>query len=184
MVQLNVHNSFTPGAQFSSRKALYAARDEYHRKTGYKMVVKNCNKEQVIFVCHQHNAIAPKVKCPLQVRANSGKKSDVWTISPKSEIFHLCNVEDHPLPSKSAKGVAEYLTPRISSEYATLPTAPARIETLKSTEGSKPSLKTVYRECSWAETLFLHGGRKLLSTGSLLAAAGVSQSRVKISLYN
>ena len=109
------------------------------------MVVKNCNKEQVIFVCHQHNAIAPKVKCPLQVRANSGKKSDVWAISPKSEIFHLCYVEDHPLPSKSAKGVAEYLTPRISSEYATLPTASALIETLKSTEGCKASLKTVYR---------------------------------------
>ena len=85
------------------------------------MAVKNF-KEQVIFVCHQHNAVAPKVKCPLQVHANSGKKSDVWT---KSEMFHLCNVKAHPVPSKSAKGVAKYLTPRISSTHATLdlPTA-------------------------------------------------------------
>ena len=145
MAQLNATSSFTAGAQFASRKALYGARDEYHRKSGYKLVVKNCNKEQVIFVCHQHNAVAPQIKCPLQIRANSGKRSEHWTISPHTELSHLCNVEDHPLPSKSARGVAEHLIPRISSEFATMPTAPALVETLKSTEGTKPSFKTVYR---------------------------------------
>ena len=62
-----------------------------------------------------------------------------------AELSHLCNVEDHPLPSKSARGVAEHLIPRISSEFASMATAPALVETLKSTEGTKPWLKTVYR---------------------------------------
>ena len=94
MAQLNATSSFTAGAQFGSRKALYGARDEYHRKSGYKLVVKNCNKEQVIFECHQHNAVEPKIKCPLQVRANSGKRSEYWMISPHAELSHLCNIEN------------------------------------------------------------------------------------------
>ena len=61
-----------------------------------------------------------------------------------TELSHLCNVEDHPLPSKSGRGVAEHLIPRISSE-SSMATAPALVETLKSTEGTKPWLKTVYR---------------------------------------
>jgi hypothetical protein len=61
-----------------------------------------------------------------------------------AEISHLCNVEDHPLPSKSGRGVAEHLIPRISSEFASMAAAPALVETLKSTEGTKPWLKTVY----------------------------------------
>ena len=88
---LNATTSFT--AQFASRKALYAVRDEYHKKSGYKLAVKNSNKEQVfsVYVCHQHKAVEPKKKCPLQIRANSGKRSEYWTISPYAEHSHLCN---------------------------------------------------------------------------------------------
>ena len=67
-------------------KAPYGARDVYHRSSGYKIAVNNCNREQVIYVCHQHNAEAPKVKCPSQVRANKGKKSGVWTFSPLASL--------------------------------------------------------------------------------------------------
>ena len=145
MAQVRNTHSFVPGAQFPTRKALYGARDLYHRTTGYKIVVQNCNKEQVIFVCHQHNVNPPKVRCPLRVRANSGKRSEVWTISPHSDFTHMCNVEDHPLPSKKAPAIAQDLAPRIATEFANLPTGPALVKSFKSTEGTKPSLSTVYR---------------------------------------
>ena len=124
MAQLVNIPAFSPGSQFPSRKALYSARDAYHVKTGYKLVVQNCNKEQVIFVCHQHNAGTPRIKCPLKVRANCGKRSEVWTISPNSELVHMCSIEDHPLPLKKAALIADSLGPRIATEFANLPTAP------------------------------------------------------------
>ena len=145
MAQVRNTHSFVPGAQFPTRKALYGARDLYHRTTGYKIVVQNCNKEQVIFVCHQHNVNPPKVRCPLRVRANSGKRSEVWTISPHSDFTHMCNVEDHPLPSKKAPAIAQDLAPRIATEFANLPTGPALVKSFNSTEGTQPSLSTVYR---------------------------------------
>ena len=145
MAQLVNIPAFSPGSQFPSRKALYSARDAYHVKTGYKLVVQNCNKEQVIFVCHQHNAGTPRIKCPLKVRANCGKRSEVWTISPNSALVHMCSIEDHPLPSKKAASIADRLGPRIATEFANLPTAPALVQSYKSTEGKKPSLSTVYR---------------------------------------
>ena len=140
MAQVRNTHSFVPGAQFPTRKALYGARDLYHRTTGYKIVVQNCNKVQVIFVCHQHNVNPPKVRCPLRVRANSGKRSEVWTISPHSDFTHMCNVEDHPLPSKKAPAIAQDLASRIATEFANLPTGPALVKSFKSTEGTKPSL--------------------------------------------
>ena len=136
---------FTPGAQFPSRKHLYAARNQLHRTTGYKLVVQNCNKEQVIFVCNQANALPPKLKCPVKVRANCGKHTSVWTISPHAKFDHLCNVEDHPLPTKSTKAIAEHLSSRIQHELHSLPTAPGLITSFKTDEGTHPSLKTVYR---------------------------------------
>ena len=148
---------FTPGAQFPSRKHLYAARNQLHRTTGYKLVVQNCNKEQVIFVCNQANALPPKLKCPVKVRANCGKHTSVWTISPHAKFDHLCNVEDHPLPTKSTKAIAEHLSSRIQHELHSLPTAPGLITSFKTDEGTHPSLKTVYvqgytigeRFCFW-----------------------------------
>ena len=77
MAQLSPTTAFIAGAQFAWRNALYAARNEYHKKSGYKLAVKNSNKEQVISVCHQHKAVEPKKKCPLQIRANSGKRSEL-----------------------------------------------------------------------------------------------------------
>ena len=96
-------------------------------------------------MCPQHNAGTPRIKCPLKVRANCGKRSEVWTISPNSELVHMCSIEDHLRPSKKAASIADSLGQRIATEFANLPTAPALVQSYKSTEGKKPSLSTVYR---------------------------------------
>ena len=48
MEQVNALAKFEPEAVFPSRKHLYMERDEYHMLHGYKLVVPNSNKEQVI----------------------------------------------------------------------------------------------------------------------------------------
>ena len=62
-----------------------------------------------------------------------------------AKFDHLCNAEDHPLPTKSTKAIAEHLSSRIQHELHTLPTAPGLIISFKTDVGTHPSLKTVYR---------------------------------------
>ena len=85
------------------------------------------------------------LKCPVNVRANCGKHTSMWTISPHAKFDHLCNVEDHPLPTKSTKAIAEHLSSRIQHELHSLPSAPGLITLFKTDEGTHLSLKTVYR---------------------------------------
>ena len=65
MEQVNALAKFEPEAVFPSRKHLYMERDEYHMLHGYKLVVPNSNKEQVIFSCWQAQQKLPKgiAKC-------------------------------------------------------------------------------------------------------------------------
>ena len=65
---------FTPGAQFPSRKHLYAARNDFHCTTGFKLklVVLNWNNEHVMLLCHQANA-----------KPNWGRHTSIWTVSAR-----------------------------------------------------------------------------------------------------
>ena len=53
--------------------------------------------------------------------------------------------KDHPLPSKKAPAIVQNLAPHIATEFANLPTGLALVKSFKSTEGTKPSLSTVYQ---------------------------------------
>ena len=61
---------FDPGAQFPSRKHLYAARNDFHC-----LVVLNWNNEHVILLCHQANA-----------KLNWGKHTSIWTVSARIRL--------------------------------------------------------------------------------------------------
>ena len=91
MAQLVTLPKFQPGAVFASRNELYKARDEYHMLQGYKLVVPNSNKEQVIFACWQSQQNLPHgtVKCPVKIRANYQKLRWTWTISAQEFPLNL-----------------------------------------------------------------------------------------------
>ena len=61
---------FDPGAQFPSRKHLYAARNDFHC-----LVVLNWNNEHVILLCHQTNAKPNWYPCAFHQRLGLPSKS-------------------------------------------------------------------------------------------------------------
>lgn len=145
--------AFEASAVFHSKQDLYSARDRLHQNTGYKLVTANTNQQQVIFNCHQRNAVAPKVKCTVQVRANFSSKKNVWKISPRTTMWHLCLVEDHPNPMMSKQAVALSLQSRIITENETLPTASAFVSQIKRDQGQTLSVSTAYRGMKHARDL-------------------------------
>ena len=139
--------ALSAGVLYQSKEEVFKARDELHERTGYKLVVKESNKAQIILACSLRTSasVEPTLICPMQLRVNYLKTTGMWKVSPNADFDHVCCLENLPPPTKKVIAIAKDLIPIFSTEPEKKPSGPALAKGIKAREGKIISVTSAFR---------------------------------------